>query len=43
VAFLRHTRPAEYDRIVRERHERWDTAASLMIASGANVKTVQLS
>jgi hypothetical protein len=24
VAFLRQTDPAEYDRIVRERHERWD-------------------
>ena len=41
MAFLRQIDPAEYDRIVSERHERWHTAASLMIASGANVKTVQ--
>ena len=41
LAALRQTDPAEYDRIVSERHELRHTAASLMIASGANVKTVQ--
>ena len=24
MAFLRQTRPADYDRIVRQPHERWD-------------------